>query len=108
MAIVDAGEKLFHEERSIFLVEVSSANDLVEKFASLAELSDDIVALLVLEELVHFYYVWMIQLFEDVDLIEKHLLFLFIHGGLSQHLDGSLGVAVLVNADSDLSECSCS
>ena len=53
MAVVDAREDLLHEDGAVALVEFAALQDLVEELATLANLSDQVVALLVLEELVH-------------------------------------------------------
>ena len=54
VAVVDAGEDLFHEDGTVALAELAALEDFVEELATLADLSDEVVALLVLEELVHF------------------------------------------------------
>ena len=54
VAVVDAGEDLFHEDGAVTLAELAALEDLVEELATLADLSDEVVSLLVLEELVHF------------------------------------------------------
>ena len=54
VAVVDAGEDLFHENSSIALAEFTTLQNLVEEFTTLADLGDQVIALLVLEELVHF------------------------------------------------------
>ena len=54
MAVVDAGEDLLHEDGAVALAEFAALQDLVEELAALANLSDQVVALLVFEELVHF------------------------------------------------------
>ena len=53
VAVVDAGEDLFHEDSSIALAELTTLENLVEELTTLADLSDQVIALLVLEELVH-------------------------------------------------------
>ena len=60
VAVVDAGEDLFHEDCAVTLAELAALEDFVEELATLADLSDEVVALLVLEELVHFDNVWVI------------------------------------------------
>ena len=54
MTVVDAGKNLLHENSSISLAELASLEDLVEEFTTLADLCDQVVALIVLEELIHF------------------------------------------------------
>ena len=53
VAVVDAGEHLLHKDGSIALAELTTLQDLIEEFTALANLSDEVVTLLVLEELVH-------------------------------------------------------
>ena len=53
VAVVDAGEDLFHENSSIALAELTALENLIEELTTLADLSDQVIALLVLEELVH-------------------------------------------------------
>ena len=60
VAVVDAGEDLFHEDGAVTLAEFAALEDFVEELATFADLSDEVVALLVLEELVHFDNVWVI------------------------------------------------
>ena len=54
MAVVDAGEDLLHENRAISFAELSTLEDFVEELATLADLRDQVIALVILEELVHF------------------------------------------------------
>ena len=53
VAIINAREHLFDEHGSILFSELTSGHDLVEQLTTLADISDDVVPLLVLEELVH-------------------------------------------------------
>ena len=54
MTVVDAGEDLLHEDSAVALTEFATLQNLVEELATLANLSDQVVPLLVFEELVHF------------------------------------------------------
>ena len=54
MAVVDAGEDLFHKDGAVAFAEFAALQDLIEELATLADFGDQIVALLVFEELVHF------------------------------------------------------
>ena len=54
MTVVDAREDLLHEDGAVALTELAALQNLVEELTTLANLSDQVVALLVLEELVHF------------------------------------------------------
>ena len=54
MAVVDAGEDLLHEYGAISFAELSTLEDFVEELATLADLRDQVIALVILEELVHF------------------------------------------------------
>ena len=53
VAVVDAGEDLLHEDSSIALAELTTLEDLIEKLTTFADLGDQVIALLILEELVH-------------------------------------------------------
>ena len=53
VAVVDAGEDLFHENSSIAFAELTTLEDLIEELTTFADLSDQIIALFILEELVH-------------------------------------------------------
>jgi len=66
--------KLVHQKGGILLGELASGNDLIEELTTLADVCDDVVSLLILEELVHLEDIWMIQILQVVDLIEEHLL----------------------------------
>ena len=54
MTVVDAGEDLFHKDGAVTFAEFAALEDLIEELTTLADFSDQIVALLVFEELVHF------------------------------------------------------
>ena len=60
MAVVDALENLLHKDSTITLGELSSLEDLIEQFSSLADFCDEVVSFLILEELVHLDDIWMI------------------------------------------------
>ena len=60
VAVVDAGEDLFHEDSSIALAELTTLEDLIEELTTFADLGDQVIALLILEELVHLDDVWVI------------------------------------------------
>ena len=53
VAVVDAGEDLLHEDSSIALAELTTLENLIEELTTLANLGDQVIALIVLEELVH-------------------------------------------------------
>jgi hypothetical protein len=63
MAVVDAGKDLLHQDRTVSLGKLAALQDLVEELSSLADISDEVVALLVLKELVHLDDVWVIDFF---------------------------------------------
>ena len=44
---------MFHEDSSVALAELAALEDFVEELTTLADFGDEVVALLVLEELVH-------------------------------------------------------
>jgi len=104
VAIVNAWQYLLHKHGGIFLTELSSGNDLVEQLTTLADVSDDVVSLLILEELVHLQDVWMVQIFQIVDLIEEHLLLILIHVWLTEDLDSSLSATFSMYADSNFTK----
>merc|ERR1712166_622814 len=108
VAVVDATKDLLDEKGSVPLREFTTGEDLFEELSSLADPLDDVVSLVVLEELEHLYDIGMIQLFENVDLIEEHAAFIFVHVALLQDLNGSLGGCVTVDTHSDFTECSLS
>ena len=54
VAVVDAGEDLFHEHGTVTLAKFAALKDLIEELATLADLGNEVVALLVFKELVHF------------------------------------------------------
>ena len=54
MAVVDAGEDLFHEDGTVTLAEFTALEDLIEELATLADLGHEVVPLLIFEELIHF------------------------------------------------------
>jgi len=60
MAIVDASEDLFDEDTGVLLVELTFLDDLIEQLSTFADIGDDVVSLLILEELVHLENVWVI------------------------------------------------
>ena len=60
MAVVDAGKDLPHEDGAVSLAELATLEDLVEELTTLANFGDEVVALLVLKELVHLDDVWMV------------------------------------------------
>ena len=91
VAVVDAGEDLFHEDSSIALAELTTLEDLVEELTTFADLSNQVIALLILEELVHLDDVRVIDFFENIDLIEKHSLLVVVHVALTQDFDRALG-----------------
>jgi hypothetical protein len=104
VAVVDAGEDLLDEDGGVSLCELASCDDLVEQLSALANVSDDVVALLILKELVHFEDIGMVQVLQVVYLVEKHLLLIVVHMRLPQHLHCSLCSTLPVNADSYLSK----
>ena len=53
MAVVDAGQNLFHEHGGIALRKLTARQNLIEKFATLADFRHEVVALLIFEEFVH-------------------------------------------------------
>ena len=79
MAIVDARQNLLHEQRSILFCELASSNDLVEELSTLADVCDDVVSLFVFKELVHLEDIGVIKVLQVVDLVEEHLLLIFVH-----------------------------
>jgi len=104
MAVVDAGENLFDEHSSVFLAEFSAGKNLVKELTTLTNLGDNIISFLILEELVHLDDVGVINSLENVDLVEEHSLFIFVHMRLAQDLDSSLSTGVSMYAESDLTE----
>ena len=60
VAVVDAGEDLFHEDGTVTLAKFAALEDLIEELATLADLGNEVVAFLILKELKHFDDVWVI------------------------------------------------
>ncbi len=79
MAIVNAGQYLPHEDASISLSELTAVHNLVEEFPAFAELSHNIVSLFILEELVYFKDVRVVDAPQISNLVKKHLLLNAIH-----------------------------
>ena len=79
MAVVDATKDLFHEHGGILLCELTSRHNLVEELTTLTNVGDNVISFVVLKELVHLQDIWMVQILKVVDLIEEHLLFVFVH-----------------------------
>ena len=53
VAVINARQNLFHENRRVLFRKLASRDDLIEELTTLADISDDVVSLLVLEEFVH-------------------------------------------------------
>ena len=53
VAVINARQNLFHENGRVLLRKLASRDDLIEELTTLADISDDVISLLVLEELVH-------------------------------------------------------
>jgi len=107
MAVVDAREDLFHEDGAVTLAEFATLQDFIEELTTLADLSHKVVALLILEELVHFDDVWVIDSFENVNFVEEHTLLVVVHVALSQNFYGALSSRLSVNAHTHLTERAC-
>ena len=77
VAIVDARENLFHEARGIILSELASGYDFIEQFTTFANVSNNVVPLVVLKEFVHLKDVRVIEVLQVVDLVvgEDHRLY---------------------------------
>lgn len=69
VAVVDAGEDLFHENGTVTLAKFAALEDLIEELAALADLGNEVVAFLILEELEHFDDVWVILKTHSVSLL---------------------------------------
>ena len=108
VAVVDATENLLNQNGSVLLSEFATSQNLFEQLSSLADLLHDIVSLVVLEEFEHLHDVGVIELLENVDLVEEHAAFVFVHVALFEDLDGSLGSSVSVDTHSDFAESSLS
>jgi len=106
VAIVDARKDLSDKNTSIFLVELTSFDDLIEELTTFADIGDNVVSLLILEELVHLKNIWMIKILKNINFIEKHPLLIFIHMGFSEDFDSTLVIAFSVDTNTNFSKCS--
>ena len=70
VAVIDCGENLLDDVGCVPLAKVLLLGDALEEFAAIAELSDQEVALMVLEELVEFEDIGVVQLLQNTDLTE--------------------------------------
>ena len=52
---------------SLLLRETDFGDDLIEEFSTLAKLCHQVVPLVILEDLVKFQNIWMIELLQDID-----------------------------------------
>ena len=53
VAVINARQNLFHENGRVLLRKLASRDDLIEELTTLADFSDQVIALLIFEELVH-------------------------------------------------------
>ena len=83
---------------SILLREVGALGDLIEQLAATYELSDDVVPLFILICLEKFHNIWVIQRFQNENLLLQSLLIRLVNVVLKQDLDGSLGLLSNVGA----------
>lgn len=60
MTIVDATENLFDKESSVSFGEFTASEDLFKEFSSLADLLNDVVALVVFKEFKHLHNIRVI------------------------------------------------
>ena len=72
VAVIDTLENLLHQDRSVFLSELSSRDNLIKELSTFTDpinslvimighlLCNNVVSLFVLEELIHLDNVWMV------------------------------------------------
>jgi hypothetical protein len=104
MAVVDAEQDLLDQKSSVALSELTTGNNLVKELSTFADFLHQVVALVILKELVHLDDVGVINLLKNVDLVEEHALLVFIHVGFAQDLDGALCASGSVDAHAYFSE----
>lgn len=73
MEVVEAPQKLFEYDFDCSLVKVLSLLDEVDDGAALAILSNNLIALFALKDLVELYDVWVVHLLQQLQL-SKHLI----------------------------------
>ena len=67
MAICNCLKNLLNDRSSLLLRETDFGDNLIEEFSTLAKLSHQVVPLVVLEDLVKFQNIRMIELLQDID-----------------------------------------
>ena len=105
MAVVHAGKHLLDQKGGIALRKLTTSKDLIEELATLADLLHDVVSFVIFEEFEHLHNVGVIQFLENVDLVEEHATFVFVHVRLAEHFDGTLSCGLTVHAHSYLAKC---
>lgn len=97
VAVVDGGEQLLHVLDCIFFTEHGPFDDLLKELAALAELSHNVVAFLILEELMEFQNIRVVlrvnktyELLENFDFVDQLLAVFLIERRLVNHLQSSL------------------
>ena len=71
MAVDYCTQKLLHDHSCLLFIELSHLTDLIKELPSINVLSYEVEVDLILVELVDLHYVWMIQLFQNIYLIQK-------------------------------------
>jgi hypothetical protein len=106
MTIINTRENLLDKQGSITLIELTTFNDLIEKFTTFADFLNQIVTFVVFKELKHFDDIWMVKLFQDINFVEKHALLIFVHVIFTKNFNSALGVSGSVDTHSNLAKCS--
>jgi hypothetical protein len=68
--VVDGRQQLFHELSGVHLAEVVVLFYRVEELAASAVLDHHVVEVFVVEDFVEFYYVWVVECFQQFELAE--------------------------------------
>ena len=83
MAVIDTLEDRLHEHSAIALTKLSTIEDFVKELPAFAYFCDEIVPFFIFKKLVHCDYVWVVDILENIDFVEKHALLVVVHVALS-------------------------
>lgn len=95
--VVESVEGLAHDESGLGFSQVLALGDEEEKFAALAQLSDQEADALSLPRLMQLYYIWVVESHQNVNLVLERLIVLdlaLLHG-----FDGNFDTCLLVERE---------
>jgi hypothetical protein len=101
MAVMYARQNLLHEDRRLYFGQMLPANNVVEKFTTLAEVHHDVVTLRILVEVVDMHYVWVIKLFKTSYLFKESSDVVISHTPFIVDLNSSLDVGTPAHANAN-------